>query len=313
MWLLSYWVFPVISAGMWLATLTTMISRWSIDDFPRYPSMEPNQTIAYISDVGAHGLKPLFITGSVITGVFFNLAFISERWLRHKGRLLRNKNWLDKTLAVLSIIFAILGTVGLILLSIFDTERHSHVHNGCLVLFIGGYLLSAVFVCLEYLRLGIHYKEHRILTISFWVKLTFIIVELALAIAFGVCTRGTRKNEAAVLEWVVAYIFTFYILSFIIDLLPAIRTRRHIPQGERLAEMAETGTSGHAGISYPSSSAGGSHYQPAPDVSYEQPLTTDSMGDSANRYRGYQVTGGTPTAWPGATGPGNVGGYQSAA
>ncbi|KAL1952915.1 hypothetical protein VTO42DRAFT_3949 [Malbranchea cinnamomea] len=297
MWLISYWVFPVIAAGMWLATLLTLIIRWAVDDFPHYPSMEPNQSIAYISDIGAQGLKPLFITGSVITGVFFNLAFISERWLRHTGRLLRNKNWLDKSLALLSIVFAIWGTIGLILLSIFDTLRHPHAHNGFLVMFMGGYLLSAIFVCLEYLRLGIHYKDHIILTISFWVKLTFIVVELALSIAFGICIRGTRKNQGAVLEWVIAYIFTFYILSFVIDLLPAVRTRRRIPQGERLTEMAEAGTAG-AGVRYPRSFAG-PHNQPQPEAIYEQPLTTDSMGDAANTYRGYHVRGAAPTAWPG--------------
>lgn len=182
----------------------------------------------YISDVAAYGLKPLFITGCVITGVFFDLAFISERWLRHSGRLARNKGRADKIFAILAIIFAIFGAVGLILLSIFDTVRHSHAHNGFLVMFMwvlirfrtdrplrpyytssnmsimknrGGYLLSAIFVCAEYQRLGIHYREHRILTISFWVKLAFIIVELSLAIAFGVLGRGWRKNQAAVVEW----------------------------------------------------------------------------------------------------------------
>lgn len=185
-------------------------------------------------------------------------------------------------------------------------------------------MLSAVFICLEYLRLGIHYKEHRILTFSFWIKLVFIVVELSLAIAFGVCTRGTRKDQAAVLEWgtsspvyimslnlmsstVVSFIFTFYILSFVVDLLPAIRTRSHIPQGERHTEMAEAG---HGGISYPASSADGLHNPPPPDVSYDQPLTTDSMGETGNTYRGYRVQGGTPTAWPGANGAGNVGDHS---
>lgn len=45
-----------------------------------------------------------------------------------------------------------------------------------------GYIISAIFICAEYQRLGIHYREHRILRISFWIKLAFIIVEIALAI-----------------------------------------------------------------------------------------------------------------------------------
>ena len=27
--------------------------------------------------------------------------------------------------------------------------------------------------------------------------------------------------------------FTFYILSFVLDLVPSVRTRRHVPQGEK--------------------------------------------------------------------------------
>src|SRR5205809_484688 len=62
-----------------------------------------------------------------------------------------------------------------------------------------GYLLGAIFDCAQYQRLGIHYREHRILRVSFWVKLTFIVVELSLAIAFG-ATQYHHTNAAAVIE-----------------------------------------------------------------------------------------------------------------
>lgn len=149
---------------------------------PHYDSMDPGQNIAYISDVGAGALKPLFIVGCILTTVFLDLAFISERWLRHKGRLARNQTGTEKVLTTLSIIFAIIGTVGLICLSIFDTLRYPRLHDIFLLLFIGGYIISAIFVCAEYQRLGIHYREHRILRTSFWVKLAFILIEVALAI-----------------------------------------------------------------------------------------------------------------------------------
>lgn len=48
---------------------------------------------------------------------------------------------------------------------------------------------------------------------------------MCLAIAFGVCNFKKASNAAAVLEWAVAFIFTFYILSFYVDLFPAVRTR----------------------------------------------------------------------------------------
>ncbi|KAJ5224123.1 hypothetical protein N7468_008665 [Penicillium chermesinum] len=273
MWIISFWIFPVISACMWVAMLIAMIATWARDGEPIYPNMDRSsgQTIAYISDVGAWGAKPLFITGSVITVVFLDLAFLSERWLRHAGQLIPNKGKFDKACSILSIFFAIAGALGLILLSIFDTARHPHLHDGFLIMFIVGYLVSAIFICAEYLRIGIFYRsQHRILLVSFCIKLAFVIIEIGLAIGFGVCHQSSNKslkNPGAILEWVIAFVFTGYILSFVIDLLPAVRTRRHIPQGEKAA-MAQAQA-----------------HDNMPAASLEEPLTTDS----ANYYRGQRV------------------------
>ncbi|GLI72294.1 hypothetical protein PoHVEF18_000464 [Penicillium ochrochloron] len=255
-----------------------MLCVWARDGKPVYPSMEKGQTIAYISDVGAYGLKPFFITASVITVVFLDLAFLSERWLRHSGQLVPNKGLWDKLCAIASIIFAIAGAAGLILLSIFDTYRHPHLHDGFLVLFIGGYIISAVLICAEYLRLGLSYRrQHRVLLASFIIKVTFAIIEIALAIAFGICTKSkdkSKKNTGAILEWVIAFVFTGYVLSFVVDLLPSVRTRTHVPQGEKHASMMTT----------PRESG-----DLPPHASLEEPLTTDSMGPNAGYYRGQRV------------------------
>ncbi len=45
-----------------------------------------------------------------------------------------------------------------------------------------GFVLSAVCICVEYQRLGIHFRQFRVLRMSFWIKLAFIIVEVGLAI-----------------------------------------------------------------------------------------------------------------------------------
>ncbi|KAL1987642.1 hypothetical protein VTN96DRAFT_2883 [Rasamsonia emersonii] len=286
MWIISYWLFPVISACMWIAMLVAMLGTWAAQGTPHYHNMSHRQTIAFISDIGAEGLKPLFIAGSTVTVVFLDLAFLSERWLRHRGVLARNKGFFDKFCSVASIFFSIAGALGLILLSIFDTVNHPHLHDGFLIMFMVGYLISAIFICLEYLRLGMAYRRlHIILFVSFWIKLGFIVVEVALSIAFGVLMKHShRKNVAAVLEWVIALIFTFYVLSFVIDLLPAVRTRRHVPQGEKTLQMANATPSSTTGA-LPAVSGR------QQDVTYEQPLTTDSMGENANTYRGLVISG----------------------
>ncbi|MCJ1371692.1 hypothetical protein MMC20_002911 [Loxospora ochrophaea] len=279
--LVPFWAFPLISAFTWhVAGHVHQVGgsgpvrqhhtqpdedgseRLTVAS-PHYASMSPNQRIAYISgmkpaqirksvadkgiaDIGAQGLKPLFIAGCCVTTIFLDLSFASERWLRHTGLLARNVNTLEKVLSGLAIAFAVAGTAGLILLSIFDTLHHPHLHDGFLLLFIAGYLISAIFICAEYQRLGIHFRQHRILRISFWIKLIFIVVEIILAIAFGVCTFRSKQEQGAVLEWIIALIFTFYVLSFFIDLLPAVRTKHHSAvKGAPELEMGRgpTGTS----------------------------------------------------------------------
>lgn len=237
MWGVSYWVFPLISSFCWLGMLLGLLIHWNVIGRPHYPSMDPSQSIAYISDVGAESLKPLFIAGSCVTTVFLDASFLSERWLRHRGRLARNTTLTEKVLSGLSIGFALIGTAGLILLSIFDTLRHPKLHDVFLLLFIAGYIISAIFICWEYQRLGIHFRQHRILRISFWIKLAFILVEVVLAIAFGACNFKNKYNAAGVLEWVIAFIFTFYVLSFFIDLLPAVHTKHGAKFGETEMQM----------------------------------------------------------------------------
>ncbi|KJK77946.1 hypothetical protein H634G_06913 [Metarhizium anisopliae BRIP 53293] len=238
--LFSYWLLPVFSSLVWLGMLLGMLLHWIVDTDRRiYPSMERGGSIAYISDIGAQKLKPLFIAGSAVTVVLLDLAFLAERWLRHRGRLVRNQSSGERALVWLSILFALVGAAGLILLSIFDTWRHKKLHDVFLLLFIGGYWLSAVFICWEYQRLGIKNRQYRILRSSFWIKLAFILVELVLAIVFVSTTFTHNNNVAAVFEWVIAFVFTFYVASFIIDLKPAIYTKSHAARFEKTHQMED--------------------------------------------------------------------------
>lgn len=82
-------------------------------------------------------------------------------------------------------------------------------------------------------------------------------------------SNKAKKNPGAILEWVIAFVFTGYVLSFVIDLLPSVRTRRHLPQGEKRRGMGEVEDHSQAG------------------ASLEEPLTYDSMGP--NTYRGQRI------------------------
>lgn len=252
--LISYWLLPVISGVMWLVMLLVMLLYWIYGtDEERYSSMSEHQTIAYISDIGADTLRPYFIVGCVLTALFLDLSFVADRWLRHRGRLVPNVSLGEYILMGLTIAFALVGTAGLVGLSVADTVHHESLHRIFLFVFIAGYLLSAVFICWEYQRLGKKHREHRILRVSFWIKLVFILVELALAIAFGVFL-GRDPNTAAVLEWIVAFIFSFYVFSFALDLWPAVHTKdpamRFVKAGAAPSLPGSTSSAAEMGEAY---------------------------------------------------------------
>ena len=134
----------------------------------------------------------------------------------------------------MTVFFAIVGTCGLILLSVFDVLHHKRLHDGFLLFFIAGYIISAIFICAEYQRLGVHFRQHRILRLSFWAKLTFIIVEIILSIVFATTSFKGKKNAAAVFEWIIALTFAFYVLTFFMDLLPAVRSAQERTNVEKM-------------------------------------------------------------------------------
>jgi hypothetical protein len=133
--------------------LLGLLIHWTSTGKPHYPSMADNQSIVYISDVGAESLKPLFIAGSCVTTIFLDLAFVSDVFLRNRGRL-QSLTGSSRIVSWLSLLFAAVGTAGLILLSIFDTLHHPKLHDIFLLLFLAGYIISAIFICWEYQRLG---------------------------------------------------------------------------------------------------------------------------------------------------------------
>jgi hypothetical protein len=79
------------------------------------------------------------------------------------------------------------------------------------------------------------HRGHRVLRISFWIKLVFVVVELILAIAFVATNFLGLYDKAAILEWVIAFVFSFYVFSFVVDLYPAASTSR--PTGRKTPGM----------------------------------------------------------------------------
>jgi hypothetical membrane protein len=173
-----------------------MIIVWLAEGQPKYTSMSNRQRIAYISDIGADLLKPLFITGCALTGLFFFLSLLTIR--RNHAFPRRLERYLD----FLSTLSSFVGGVCLVLLAVFDTRRHPSLHRLFLLLFMLGVVFSALFTTVEYRRLGQAFgKERRALLVSYRCKQAIVCVEIALSVAFGVTMYRKLHDAAAVLEW----------------------------------------------------------------------------------------------------------------
>ncbi|KAL1892112.1 hypothetical protein Sste5346_007267 [Sporothrix stenoceras] len=304
---ISYWFLPVLSGSVWLGMLLGMLIGWCVDTHrEHYVSMDDNQSVAYISDIGASPkFKPMFIALCVVTTVTLDLSFLADRWLRHSGRLTPNGSTGQKVLGSLTIFFALLGTAGLILLSIFDVAHHKNLHDGFLLLFLGGYVLSAICICWEYQRLGIHNRHLRILSFSFWVKLAFVLAEVVLAIIFVSLTFTDHTTGGAIVEWIIAFIFALYIYSFCIDLYPAVHTR-HLKR--RYREKTGMNGSGSDHTNNPNGSVttggaamaqDGANYYAGANANG----ATEMDATNGNNYRGYGTgAGAAPVTAPGSTG-----------
>jgi hypothetical protein len=225
----SYVWIPLFGAFIWFGTLLSMLVTWLAQGRRHYVSMEGS--IAYISDIGADFLKPLFVAGCSITAVCFFLSLCIERWLRHSGRLIPGMRRRERVFSILAILSSFIGGCGLILLSVLDTKRHPSLHRLFLLIFMIGVVLSAIFTVVEYRWISKDFNGFKELQTAYRAKSMIAGILIILAIAFGVALYKST-DAGAVLEWVIALGFTLYLLTFAYDL----RLSKGVPRGHLKAE-----------------------------------------------------------------------------
>ncbi|KIJ63067.1 hypothetical protein HYDPIDRAFT_113607 [Hydnomerulius pinastri MD-312] len=223
---------PIFVSFIWFSSLLAMLLTWIISGRPRYVSQEGS--IAYISDVGASFLKPLFVVACCITGVGFLLSLVLERLLRHRGRLAPGMRKREHVLGTLAIIGAFIAMWGLILLSGFDTGRYPSLHRVFLLVFMVGVALSAIFTVLEFRWIAHDYADVKKLRRAYIAKAVIAGTLVLLGIVFGI-TLFYVPNVGAVIEWTIAFGFTFYLLTFYYDL----RMAKYRPTRESKEMMVE--------------------------------------------------------------------------
>ncbi|KAG8920746.1 hypothetical protein FRC03_003091 [Tulasnella sp. 419] len=195
-----------------------MILTWLAQSRPYYVSQ--NGTFPFISDIGADILKPWFIIGCTFTAITFFFTLFSERWLRHRGRLQQNSHRNQKILAICAIVASAFGGLSLILLAVFDTKGYENLHRLFLGIFMIGVFFSAVFTVVQYaFMVKLSPEEERAhLRTSSIVKSIVATALIGAGVGMAVCLGTGRYDAGAYLEWIIAFGFTLYPLTFFIDL-----------------------------------------------------------------------------------------------
>ena len=206
---------PLFAAFIWFSALLAMLLTWLISGCPKYVSTQV--AVAYISDVGASFLKPLFVVACCITGSGLLISLTIERVLRHKGRLAPELHQRERILGRLAIVGAFIAMLGLALLSGFDVGRYPTEHYIFLLVFLIGVSLSAIFTVIEFRWLAHDYAEVEKLKTAYVAKAAIGLTLVLLAIVFG-ATAFCAPNVGGVVEWLIAFGFAFYLLTFAYDL-----------------------------------------------------------------------------------------------
>jgi len=231
---------PVIASVVWTATILTLLILWLANGHPDYRNDEGS--VIFISDIGAK-YKPVFIAGACVTAFFYPLTLFAERWLRHLDRLPTTKRKREKASGIIAIIFSIYGSIALILLTIFDAFHYSTAHWVLTLIFALCVGISAISQAIEIFSLkkanpGIAYLKQSA-RVKLVLIITVMVCVLLFIILYGSCDgntygRGGPENRAsyphcngavstaAVLEFTGAFLFSLYLITFVIDLFPYI-------------------------------------------------------------------------------------------
>lgn len=214
-------ILPLISGTVWAITLLTLLIYWLAEGAPRYPG-QVNPVVAFISDIGAFRLQPLFITGGIITSLTLTATIISVHLARRQRRLSTQKARdeqprYEKWVSIAACVFEVAACPCRICITLFDNYQHPGLHHTFLFLGLAGTALSCIctaFVLWSEMWTG-PAKGNEFLRRSCVFSNGLLVLEVLLGSTFtGLIWTGQHKR-GGVVEWVMAFIFTFYFWAFV--------------------------------------------------------------------------------------------------
>ncbi|CAI5759471.1 unnamed protein product [Candida verbasci] len=240
--LIHYYLIPLIALTVWWGMLIAMLICWGVQGHPIYSFMDVHQNPVYLSDIGATNLQPLFISCAGFQAIFFVGTLVFGMYLRMKSKIQCYITIHQRNLAIASIVFAIIGQLGILFVSIFNTKNFPDVHMSMVGIFIAFCFFACVcdfaITCIFGTRPSqlnpIHHgtifgksKFANLYFVSFICKLIWLLASICFAAAFGYYMNNGNDSRSAKFEWTICFWYGFLLALWSMDLVPsAIRKYR---------------------------------------------------------------------------------------
>lgn len=210
-----YRILPFTTGAVWFVTLLTLLIYWLASDRPRYPG-QSNPYVAFISDIGAFVLQPLFIAGGTISAAALLGTIVAAHFNLHWYHLRGNKGLqrrYKKIFSILAYLFQLAGCPCQIALTVFDNHGHPRLHRVLLFLALMGTTLSAICTSVAFwdLMKKENTKGNESLRRSVILSSSLFLVDICLGIAFITLLSMSFYRISGILEW---YVLSIFLLSF---------------------------------------------------------------------------------------------------
>ena len=211
---------PIITGTSWLTTLSTLFIYWLAQGRPRYPA-QSNPYVAFISDIGAFVLQPLFIAGGTITAITLLGTVLCIHIVFHRDYDTEKRAKPQRYLQVFSVLACLFQGVACpcqICLTIFDNKGYPRIHRMLLLGAFAGTALSAICTTVvfwdEMWREGQakELKTRRQIVVA---STTIFGIEFCMGVSFTTLLYLEYYRISGILEWVMAFLFTFYFWAFV--------------------------------------------------------------------------------------------------
>lgn len=246
-----YYLIPLVSLVVWWGMLTALLICWAAQGKPQYSWNDKYQNPAYISDLGATNLQPLFISCAGFQAIFFIGTLVMEYYLRRAKKLQPYVSTKQGKFAIVSIVCSVLSQAGIILVSIFKTTAFHEVHLSMVAVFIIFAFFTCLFNFLNSFIFGnyptrlspnhekVIFGKHRwanLYMVSFFLKLLWLIGAVFFACLFGGYMKTGKPSLSAIFEWTISYWYGLLLVMWSIDLFPSAIKHYQLRHPEQFPE-----------------------------------------------------------------------------